>query len=217
MNDRKAVNNMFQLSNIFNTNKTYKPETAAKPADELQRQLTELCEQNFEIYVDTCSLLDPNGLKFLEAVENVIPKFPGKTLNVFVSVLNEVERVGLKEFNKYRTSNLILEKLRQLEASDIVKVVIGKNSHFSDVNFLSEFTLQSGETNVFLVTQDKALAEKVNSLPEFLGNVVHNKHLCEAKKLNSKGILEPFMTMNRNFIKEDLYNERKICFRPLYE
>lgn len=210
---------MFEtLSNLL-TPKVFRTEESPT-SSELCDQLCELCEADFEIYIDTCSLLDSSGLRFLEAAQKTIPKYK-KHLNIFVSVLTEVERVGKKDLTKKRMANIIIEKLRQLETEGMIRIIIGRNNHFSDVNFISEFVLLSSEKNVLLITQDKALAEKINGLTDYLGEVVKNKYLCRAQKLGTDGMLENFVphTQNNSIYntKEENLDGCKIYFKPLYE
>lgn len=197
------------------------------PRGELCKQLRELCKTGVEVFVDTCSLLCESGLVLLETVEQVFPEY-GKRLNIFSSVLAEVEKVGNKIAEKKRTSNLILNKLRRLAKKGIVKILDHGNKSFSDVNFLAEFIIissQKKENNkMLLITQDRALAEKTNNLSSYLGEVVKNKSRCEARRLTNNGRLERFTAVkkphsnNKKAKKmEDInYDECKILFGPLF-
>ena len=160
----------------------------------LRDQLNRLCAEGWELFIDTCSLLTPRGLRLLETAEEVLPLY-GTQLNIFSSVLAEIERVGKRNSDKRREARLILQKLKMLEQKGLVCVINAGSRSFSDVNFISEFILRSCERSgrpLLLVTQDKALAERIDGLGTYLGEVVRNKRRCEAMRLALSGELEPF-------------------------
>ena len=173
----------------------------------LEGQIKEYCKSEYEIYVDTCSLLSDDGMELLDIIGRVFPGYR-KRLNVFDSVLKELERVSGREGSRALNAERALGKLRQLERSGLVRVMIGRNSHYSDVNFISEFTVLCGEKDALLITQDKDLANKIKKLPEFVGEVVRNKHDCDVRRIGKSMRLEPFTPERRSADPERSANIR---------
>lgn len=180
-----------------NNLKFYAPgalKTSPAPRERLTEQLNSLCAQGFQIFIDTCSLLEPGGIRLLEAVERVFPGY-NKQLMIFRSVIAEVGRIGSKYSDKRRRAGLILKKIDQLEKKGIIHIIAQGHSSFSDVNFISDFILlSSGKSKgpLLLITQDRALAEKITGISTYLGDVVRSSCRCEAMRLTPEGGLKPF-------------------------
>ncbi len=164
------------------------------PKGDLRDQLGKYCWMKSVVFIDTCSLLHDGGLRLLEEVEAIFPRY-GKKLYIFSSVLYEVKNVGSKNPDKRKACDQILQKLKELESKGIVKVLTSANKSFSDVNFISQFIQMAsltGEHHLLLITQDDKLAKTINNLCDYYGDVVKTRSHCEALQIGESFKLERF-------------------------
>ena len=143
------------------------------------------------IYADTCTLLHDSGMELLDAAEKVFSQTPGQHLLILTSVLFELKNVAKKNPAKYTRCMMVLDRLRKLSKSRIVKFVESSSPEFSDASFISLFVTESQEYDVILLTQDRSLASKCAHLASYLNGCV-NSHSVRVFRLTTDGDLKPF-------------------------
>ncbi|MBQ8011671.1 MAG: hypothetical protein IJ265_08965 [Oscillospiraceae bacterium] len=186
---------------------TKRPRAPDSLADTLRMELR---HEPLRIYADTCALLHDSGMELLEALEEVLPEY-GQKLRLFASVLYELENVARKDPKLRPSCEAIREKLGELEEQGLVQVIMGADSHFSDVNFLAKFISEMQSSNLLLLTQDRALAETAAQLREFVSPCISANYTIQVKRLTPLGGLEAFRNTTFQEVNYDPVQSYRLC------
>ncbi len=161
---------------------------------QLFHQLEEFSQNpNPKIYLDTCFLLKENVFSVLNALEQIKSYHDSLEVIIPSAVLIEVEKVVGKNTSLKFHKELLLKKLRLMQAKNCIRVTIS-TTNFADAEFISQIPIDvASKKNVLLITEDKALAKTFSKMPTLLQECINNKNLSFiCMKLTSKTTLEPF-------------------------
>lgn len=178
--------------------------------DPLEQRLRELASDRTRIYADTCSLLNRNfGMKLLDAADRVFSDPNYGHLLILSSVIYELKNVACKDQTATKRCNAVLKRLARMDAKGSVKVVESSNPTFSDQGFITRCISEVSAYDVIVITQDRSLSEKINSLPSFLDGCVRCKNSIKVFRLSAKGGLVPFGNYHRK--EENSYEKQQLC------
>lgn len=123
---------------------------------DLEKSLT----KPVRVYIDTCSLLRPNSVSFVNELAEVAEK-QNQKITIFKSVIRELEKISKNQPQMKKRVNDILNKLYELKQKDLLEVLEGKEKLFSDPNFLEALIHDLRTTNVIIVSNDYQLGKEV--------------------------------------------------------
>lgn len=171
-----------------------KNEQAAK-VQRSQDKLKKYVEK-YKIFVDTCSLLEPQAEIFWE---NIVPLLQTYQKHVIVpqKCIEELEKhkADLTNLNRSKASQRSLENIKRLVAAKYVQIRGEASDNFPDNVFLTVFTQFRVKESLLLITQDNDLAQdvlKLNETKSVRGNPV------AVQKINKYGFLSAFNMNNKN-------------------
>lgn len=152
-----------------------------------QRKLSYFVE-NFEIYIDTCSLLHFASLDFFDNTEALLVE-NSKKIIILSGGLRELEKHSINSEDSNLASNAkkTLRMIDLLEKNGIVSIVDMEG--FVDNSFLTLFTNIRMERHPLLITQDKNLANDILNLNN-TRSVKANR--VRVAKINQYGFLSEF-------------------------
>ena len=214
---KKSVPRFYGLSSAFTEffHRSMSTAEKAPPAPVLLQKLQEISAPKTRIYADTCTLLHDSGMNLLAAAEKLYkPSHGQQHLLILSSVMYELENVGKKDPSKAKRCAAVREKLKDMSRSGTVLFIQSSTPTFSDAGFISRFVAELQHDNIVLLTQDKALSDKVMALPTFLEGAVNRNHSIRVFKLTADGTLVPHETQKTKRREENSY-EKQIYSKPV--
>ena len=126
--------------------------------------LNDLLSNNYKIYFDTCSLMQPSAWPYIAEVLIPALKTGGASVIVPIRVLEELRKLKNKEGDTGTLASSGLEAVALLLGSGVLELSGGESDTFVDNYFLYTFTRQRLQHNLSLITQDRKLALDVHGL-----------------------------------------------------
>lgn len=123
---------------------------------------TRFSNQRYEIFIDTCSLLSPGGVGFLNSMQG-----SGRNLKIIKAVWEELDA---KKNDPSLSGQVcaVLDQLGSMQRAGLVEYVddtmyrgTKSKGHFADVVFLTMFSAERQKRYMYLVTQDKKLQRDI--------------------------------------------------------
>ena len=154
-----------------------------------QAQLEEYVK-NYKIFIDTCSLVQPNADQFWMNVIPLLKKYNNKII-VPYRVIEELNKLSQKSDKPGVANNAknTLKVLYQLHSSGFIDIRGEATDSFADNVFQVVFTKFRMTHNLLLITQDNDLAKDILNLNK-TGSV--NAKPVSAKKINKYGFLSNY-------------------------
>lgn len=134
------------------------------------------------VYIDTCSLLRPNSVSFVNELAEVAEK-QNQKITIFKSVIRELEKISKNQPQMKKRVNDILNKLYELKQKDLLEMLEGKEKLFSDPNFLEALIHDLRTTNVIIVSNDYQLGKAARRISEDIRCAVYTKYKLQVIKV----------------------------------
>ena len=151
--------------------------------DEQQKNSNEKNKYNLEvlftkpvrIYIDTCSLLKPNSVEFVDEI-SVIAKRKNQRITLFKSVVRELEKVSKEKPYMNKKVTAILRKLYELKNNGLLEMIEGSEEVFSDPNFLEAVIRDIITMNIVIISNDSKLTHAAQRISKDILPAVHTKY-----------------------------------------
>ncbi len=127
------------------------------------------------IYIDTCSLLKPNSVEFIDEI-SVIAKKRNQRITLFKSVVRELEKVSNEKPYMKKKANVILRKLYELKNDGLLEMIEGSEEVFSDPNFLEAVIKDIRRMNIVIISNDSKLTRAAQRISNDILPAVHTKY-----------------------------------------
>lgn len=161
--------------------------------DSYKQELEKIVKEQI-IFIDTCSLLEPQSVVFWQ---NVIPLLHTYQKKIIVPMrcIEEVQKhyVNASNASLSKRAEECLKALQKLLKGGLIEVRGEKSDNFADNVFLSVFMKHRMNHKLFLITQDKKLAsdiENLNSIKSVKAKPV------QVRKIGKDGRLTDFSVKN---------------------
>ena len=152
--------------------------------------------RNYKVFIDTCSLLSVNAEKFwehvipilrAERVDIIIPYRVYQEVDKFASDPELCRRKSPNDPELNRLAIVAKNKIIQLHNEGLVRVLGDKNDNFADNVFQTVFTQYRMKYNMFLITQDKNLADDILRIAQSKAVTVNTD--ISVRRINKYGYL----------------------------
>ena len=152
--------------------------------------------RNYKVFIDTCSILSVNADKFWN---NVVPILKSEHTDIIVPyrVYQEVDKFAgdpdlcLRKSPDEPELNQLAKNAKnrvlQLHNEGLVRILGDKNDNFADNVFQTVFTQYRMKYNMFLITQDKNLADDILRISQ--SKAVTVKTEIGVRRINKYGYL----------------------------
>lgn len=127
------------------------------------------------IYIDTCSLLRPNSVDFVDEI-SVIAKRKNQKIALFKSVVRELEKVSKEKPYMKKKATAILRKLYELKNDGLLEMIEGSEEVFSDPNFLEAVIRDIRKMNIVIISNDSKLTHAAQRISKDILPAVHTKY-----------------------------------------
>lgn len=147
-------------------------------------QLVKECE----IYIDTCSIMEPQFEKFAMLVDPFLKKY-NKRIVVLDVCLDELKKHSSNtgDIEKYNAACKGVLILKRLDKEKLIKIQYTGEETFADPEFLALFTKKKIKTPIFFITQDQGLASDIVDLNDLESVKGYDISVCS---IDMKGKLE---------------------------
>lgn len=147
-----------------------------KDSDERERYNLEfLFTKPVRIYIDTCSLLKPNSVEFIDEI-SIIAKRKNQKITLFKSVVRELEKVSKEKPYMKKKASAILRKLYELKNDGLLEMIEGSEEVFSDPNFLEAVIKDIRRMNIVIISNDSKLTRAAQRISKDILPAVHTKY-----------------------------------------
>ena len=127
------------------------------------------------IYIDTCSLLKPNSVEFIDEM-STIAKSKNQKITLFKSVVRELEKVSKEQPYMKKKATAILRKLYELKNDGLLEMIEGSEEVFSDPNFLEAVIKDIRKMNIVIISNDSKLTRAAQRISKDILPAVHTKY-----------------------------------------
>lgn len=152
--------------------------------------------RNYKVFIDTCSILSIHADKFWDNIipilkeehkDIIVPYRVYQEVNKFASDPDLCARKSPNEPELYNLAQKAKINLFKLYNEGLVRVLGDKNDNFADNVFQTVFTQYRMKYNMFLITQDKNLADDILRISQSKAVTVNN--LIGVRRINKYGFL----------------------------
>lgn len=156
-------------------------ESIEKPEKE-KCDFEKLFTKPVRVYIDTCSLLKPNSVSFVNEMAKAAEK-KNQKITIFKSIVRELEKISREQPQMKKRVNDILNKLYDLKEKNLLEVMEGTEKLFSDPNFLEALIHDLRTTNVVIVSNDYQLGRAARRISEDIRCAVYTKYKLQVIKV----------------------------------
>ena len=174
--------------------------------EDQQRQSRQRAQANLEqvtaryaLLIDTCALLHP---QFSDLMSHLIPllRENNKTLIIPSGVMAELQHLNKNKPELKEQISCLIKQLAALRRERLVTVYGEASETFGDKQFLATATRFMTNTELLVITQDKALSEDLLHLNHL--NSVRGKRLSVGR-INRYGYISRYLSQERRFAGSD--------------
>ena len=181
--------------------------------EDQQRQSRQRAQANLEqvtaryaLLIDTCALLHP---QFSDLMSHLIPllRANNKTLIIPSGVMAELQHLNKNKPELKEQISCLIKQLAALRRERLVTVYGEASETFGDKQFLATATRFMTNTELLVITQDKALSEDLLHLNHL--NSVRGKRLSVGR-INRYGYISRYLSQERQFAGSDRFMEQRV-------
>ncbi len=192
------------LRNI-KTKYNFQPEHSEQ--DERYEGLLKNYAENFKIFIDTCSLMNP---KFKDVYTSFLPymRAAGNKFIIPKSVINEINRLQHHDSDETKKSAMRAAKMvTKMNEEGLIEVRGESTDRLADNVFQTVFTKFRMDHNLMLITQDHNLGREIRALDN--SQAVRTDKKILVKRINGGGRIMNFTVPQRNFSKSSSIPENE--------